>query len=207
MPRQGRMTAAQKQHFEEHAPAYMLTLPNLAQHQILKAETLVLDIGFGMGDALIETAEQKPEWQFLGVEVHLPGIGAVCRAAHHKALTNIKMVEGDVFDVLDTMAAPCLDRVNIFFPDPWQKKRHYKRRLIQNPFLALIASKMKSGALLHVATDWADYAEQIDALLKAHPDFTELATADTIVRPQTKFERRGIRLGHTICDFRYIRTG
>jgi tRNA (guanine-N7-)-methyltransferase len=169
----------------------------------------VLDIGFGDGEALVTSAAHAPGSDFLGVEVHEPGIGHLLVLLEQAQLTNVRVIRRDVVDVIAHMLPPAsFDRVNIYFPDPWPKKRHHKRRLIQAPFLDALWVVMKPGALLHIATDWADYAEQITEVVSACPRMrvcteTALAERGMTARPPTKFERRGLRLGHTVRDFYY----
>lgn len=170
----------------------------------------VLEIGFGDGEALLTAAANHPESDFLGVEVHEPGIGHLLVMLEKAGLTNVRIIQRDIVDVIAHMiTTPTFDIVNVFFPDPWPKKRHHKRRLIQALFAAMLARTMRPGALLHVATDWADYAEQIADVLAAAPDF-RACRAEELGRPlaargPTKFERRGQRFGHTVTDFYYSR--
>jgi tRNA (guanine-N7-)-methyltransferase len=169
----------------------------------------VLDIGFGDGEALLTTAANNPGVDYVGVEVHEPGIGHLLVLLERAALTNVRVIDRDVVDVIGQMLEPrSFDAVNVFFPDPWPKKRHHKRRLIGADFVATLARLLKPRGLLHVATDWADYAEQIDATLSESRDFTSVPLADCAAdplafRPPTKFERRGRRLGHEVVDFYY----
>jgi tRNA (guanine-N7-)-methyltransferase len=168
-----------------------------------------LEIGFGMGEGLAEIGAAHPENDYLGVEVHTPGVGALLKQIGERGLTNVRIVQHDAVDVLTHMIAPAsLDGVHIFFPDPWHKKRHHKRRLIQPPLVALLASRLAPGGYLHLATDWQDYAEQMLAVLSAEPQLANTAT-DYAPRPEsrplTKFEQRGIRLGHGVWDLVYRR--
>jgi len=171
----------------------------------------VLDIGFGDGEALFTSAANHPDVDYLGVEVHEPGVGHLLVLLEQAGLDNLRIVNRDVVDVVDHMLSPsAFDVVDIFFPDPWPKKRHHKRRLINRPFVERMATVMKPGGLLHVATDWANYAEQIEAVLAAAPAFgqvDEAAASGTALaqRPPTKFERRGRRLGHDVVDLYYLR--
>ncbi len=202
VPRQGRMTIAQKSAFDAHARMYLLSVPMIYADPFLVDKPLVLDIGFGMGDALWQMAQAHPEYHFLGAEVHRPGIGALFRQVETLGLTNVRVIEGDVNDFLAGIKHPLLHRVNIYFPDPWQKKRHHKRRLIQTGFVDKLSSLMVAHGTLHIATDWADYAEHIQSVMSEREDFSPLLN-DAVIRPETKFERRGKRLGHKITDFRY----
>ncbi|MBT9569133.1 MAG: tRNA (guanosine(46)-N7)-methyltransferase TrmB [Thiobacillus sp.] len=164
----------------------------------------ILEIGFGMGEGLAESAAAHPENDYLGVEVHTPGVGALLKQVGERGLTNVRVIQHDAVDVLTEMLAPAsLDGVHIFFPDPWHKKRHHKRRLIQPELVALLASRLKPGGYIHLATDWENYAEQMLAVLSAEPQLAN-TVADYAPRPDsrplTKFEQRGIRLGHGVWD-------
>jgi tRNA (guanine-N7-)-methyltransferase len=165
---------------------------------------LVLEIGFGMGDATAQIAQQLPDIDFLGVEVHPPGVGALLRLIGELGLANLRIVQHDAVEVLQQMIAPLtLAGAMVFFPDPWPKKRHHKRRLIQPPLVALLASRLASGATLHLATDWEPYAQQMLQVLSAEPTLFNTAdgfAARPAYRPLTKFERRGDRLGHASRD-------
>ena len=169
----------------------------------------VLDIGFGDGEALLTTAANNPSIDYLGVEVHEPGIGHLLVLIEKAGLENIRIVGRDVVDVIDHMIGDdAFDAVNLFFPDPWPKKRHHKRRLIQPTFVAEIARVLVDNGLLHIATDWADYAEHTRAVLAQCSDFMlvaaeELGGDPLAFRPPTKFERRGLRLDHVIDDQYY----
>jgi tRNA (guanine-N7-)-methyltransferase len=170
-----------------------------------------LEIGFGMGDALAELAAAHPERNYLGVDVHEAGIGRLLHLLGEGGLENVRVARGDAVSLLRERIAPgALDAALAFFPDPWPKKRHHKRRLIQPPFVALLASRMAVGGLLHLATDWAPYAEWMLESVEANGCFVNLAGAgrfasDPGERPETRFERRGERLGHAIVDLRFRR--
>ncbi len=164
----------------------------------------ILEIGFGMGDSTATIAAAHPQNVYLGIEVHGPGVGSLLNQIEALGLTNLRVIQHDAVEVLKHMIAPnSLDGVHIFFPDPWHKKRHHKRRLIQPELVALLCEKLKSGGYLHAATDWQEYAEHILAVLT---DETRLANtaADYALkpdyRPLTKFEQRGINLGHGVWD-------
>jgi tRNA (guanine-N7-)-methyltransferase len=169
----------------------------------------VLEIGFGNGDSLVQLAQEDPDSDFLGVEVHDPGIGHCMIAARAAGVENLKIIAHDAIEVLETMLAPeSLARINLYFPDPWPKKRHHKRRIVQPSFLELCASRLESGASLHVATDWANYAEHIDEVLDDSAFFDcaerrEHGGDQPLARSATKFERRGLRKGHRIWDWRF----
>jgi tRNA (guanine-N7-)-methyltransferase len=205
--RQGRLTPAQRRACERLLPRFgvpfspaVLDLERLFGRRAPK----ILEIGFGMGETTAAIAAAHPENDYLGVEVHTPGVGSLLRRIEALGLENVRIVQHDAVEVLREMIAPeSLDGVHVFFPDPWPKKRHHKRRLIQAPFAALLASRMKPGAYVHVATDWEDYANQILAVFSAEPLLEN--TADGFAprpayRPLTKFERRGLALGHRVWD-------
>lgn len=174
-----------------------------------RAAPRVLEIGFGNGDSLVQLAQEDPDSDFLGVEVHDPGIGHCMIAARTAGVENLRIIAHDAIEVLETMLAPeSLARINLYFPDPWPKKRHHKRRIVQPSFLELCAGRLESGASLHIATDWANYAEHIDEVLddSALFDCAERREHDgdqPLARPATKFERRGLRKGHRIWDWRF----
>jgi tRNA (guanine-N7-)-methyltransferase len=170
----------------------------------------ILEIGFGMGEGLAEIAAGRPENDYLGVEVHTPGVGALLKQIGERGLTNVRVIRHDAVEVLTNMLAPAsLSGIHIFFPDPWHKKRHHKRRLIQPPLVQLLASRIQPGGYIHLATDWQDYAEQMLAVLSAEP-LLQNTVADyaprPATRPLTKFEQRGIRLGHGVWDLVFRRS-
>lgn len=201
--RAGRMTPAQRQALERLWPRYGIDLPDGAldlDHAFGRRAPRTLEIGFGMGDALLELAEAHPQRDFVGVEVYPPGIGRFLLRVEQAGLRNVRVVCADAVEVLGRHLPPgSLDELLVLFPDPWPKKRHHKRRLVNAAFLALAARALAPGGRLHIATDWADYAQAIAELLAGNADFT--AEADTAARPPTKYERRGERLGHAIVDF------
>lgn len=212
--RGGRITAAQKRAFERLWPLYGVAF----EPAVLDLDTVfgrtaqrVLDAGFGDGDALVEVAAANPDKDYLGVEVHAPGIGHCLLEAERLCLSNLRIIRHDVVEVIELqIARGALDRINVYFPDPWPKKRHHKRRLLKPDFLALAAARLRKGGSLHIATDWADYAGQIDRVVS---DCPALTTAERRVhsgdrpldRPVTKFERRGLKLGHRIFEWRLVR--
>lgn len=163
-----------------------------------------LEIGFGMGETTALIAQTHPQNDYLAVEVHTPGVGSLLKQVEELGLTNIRIIQHDVVEVLQHALRPeCLDGVHIFFPDPWPKARHHKRRLIQAEFVALLCSHLKPGGYIHVATDWEDYAEQILKVLSGEPHLTNTAVGYAPrpeYRPMTKFEQRGLRLGHGVWD-------
>ena len=170
---------------------------------------LVLEIGFGMGDATAQIAAARPDTDFLGIEVHPPGVGALLKRIGEASLTNLRIVQHDAVEVLERMIAPAsLDGVHLFFPDPWHKVRHHKRRLVQSAFVRLLTSRLAQGATLHCATDWQPYAMQMLDVLSAEPGLVNTASgfADRpALRPLTKFENRGLGLGHGVRDLLFCR--
>jgi len=210
--RQGRLTPAQERAFESAWPAFgleyqktLIDLNEIFGRPDTKTDAKkVLEIGFGMGDATAKIAQTLPDHDFLAVEVHAPGVGALLKLIEEDDIDNIRIIQHDAVEVLNNMLADAsLDGVHIFFPDPWHKKRHNKRRLIQAEFVKLLCSKLKVGAYLHVATDWEEYAEWVLEVLQAEPQLKN--TAETYAekpsyRPLTKFENRGIKLGHGVWD-------
>ncbi|WP_283150811.1 tRNA (guanosine(46)-N7)-methyltransferase TrmB [Silvimonas soli] len=205
--RQGHLSAGQERALNDFGPQFMI--PYAAEPLDLaaafgRAAPKILEIGFGMGQATAEIAAGAPEKDFLGCEVHTPGVGSLLKLVGEQSLTNLRIVQHDVVDVLEQMIAPAaLDGVHVFFPDPWHKKRHNKRRLIQPDFVKLLVSRIKQGGYIHLATDWEDYAIQMLEVLSAEPALEN--TADGYAprpdyRPLTKFEQRGIRLGHGVWD-------
>jgi tRNA (guanine-N7-)-methyltransferase len=210
--RQGRVSKAQQRAHDALLP--LLGIPYAPE--IIDLERVfgrsapkILEIGFGMGETTAAIAARYPENDYLGVEVHTPGVGSLLKQIRELDLPNVRVIQHDAVEVLTHMIAPrTLAGVHLFFPDPWPKKRHHKRRLIQPAFVALLAGRMKPGAYLHVATDWQDYAEHILATLSAEPLFQN--TADGYAprpdhRPQTKFESRGLKLGHKVWDIVFRR--
>ncbi len=205
--RQGRISNAQQR-------AHMLLMPSYSipfEEKLLDLDSIFgrsaptfLEIGFGMGETTAAIAKAHPEYNYIGVEVHTPGVGGLLKQIEELKLTNLRIIQHDVVEVLqNALPAGCLDGVHIFFPDPWPKKRHHKRRLIQQEFIALLCRHLKPGGYIHAATDWKDYAEQILGVLSSEPQLTNTA-ADYAPRPQyrplTKFEQRGLRLGHGVWD-------
>jgi tRNA (guanine-N7-)-methyltransferase len=205
--RQGRISNAQRRAHVELLPVYGVAFsPALLDLDRLfgRAAPKVLEIGFGMGETTAAIAKQHPESDYLGVEVHTPGVGSLLARIAEERLANVRVIQHDAVEVLEHMIAPAaFDRVHVFFPDPWPKKRHHKRRLIQPAFVSRLVSKMKPGAVLHACTDWEEYAQQMLEVLSAEPALGNTAPgyADRPEsRPQTKFERRGLGLGHRVWD-------
>ncbi len=214
--RGGRMGSGQHKALAELGPRFVLPFeakPIDLQAVFGRRAPCVLEIGFGMGDASAQIAAAQPEVDFIGVEVHEAGVGALLRRIGELGLHNLRIVRHDAVDVLRRMIAPgSLAAVHVFFPDPWHKKRHHKRRLIQPELVALIASRLQPGGRLHCATDWQPYAEQMLQVLSAEPLLANTAPAGTGYapkpddRPLTKFEARGLRLGHGVWDLVFSRT-
>jgi tRNA (guanine-N7-)-methyltransferase len=216
--RAGRMGPGQQRALEELGPRFVL--PWQAQPLDLarvfgRRAPCVLEIGFGMGDATAQIAAAHPHLDYLGVEVHVPGVGALLKRIGEQGLTNVRIVRHDAVEVLRDMVAPdTLAGVHVYFPDPWHKLRHHKRRLVQPPFVALLASRLAPGGYLHCATDWEPYAQQMREVLgaepllrpaSAHPPGPDGFTPRPPWRPPTKFEQRGLRLGHGVWDLLFER--
>lgn len=204
MLRAGRLTPAQRRALDELWPLYGVDLagpqPNFDAIFGRKAP-LVIEVGFGNGETLIADAQTHPEQNFLGIEVHTPGIGRLLRQLELLEPGNVRVVNHDAAEVLrDHIAPHAVDAINIFFPDPWPKKRHHKRRLIQPQFLRLVAKVLRPGGQLHIATDWKEYAEHIEQCL-TDAGHLDLLQATETGRHETKFERRGRKLGHGVWDF------
>lgn len=188
---------------KDWAIPYQPELLNMEQAFGRQAPT-ILEIGFGMGETTEKIAQLRADENFLGVEVFNAGVGAMLKRIHNSGLKNVRIIQHDAVDVVTNMIEPnSLDGVHIYFPDPWPKKRHHKRRLIQGPFIKLLASRLKPGAYIHCATDWQNYAEQMLEVLSAEPSLQNTAkdyAPKPDYRPQTKFETRGFRLGHDSWD-------
>jgi tRNA (guanine-N7-)-methyltransferase len=205
--RQGRVSNAQQRYYNAMMPkigvAYAQSPLDLDALFGRRAPR-ILEIGFGMGETSAEIAEANPQNDYLGVEVHTPGVGSLCKLVAEKGLANERIVQHDAVEVLrDMIPENSLDGAHIFFPDPWPKARHHKRRLIQPALVALLASRLKPGGYLHCATDWENYAEQMLAVLAAESALGNTAKAYAPrpeYRPLTKFEQRGLRLGHGVWD-------
>ena len=210
--RQGRTSAAQTRAVETLLPrfgvAYRAEPVDLAA-LFGRVAPAVLEIGFGMGETTARIAEALPGTDFLGIEVHTPGVGALLRLIDEAALTNVRIVQHDAVEVVRNMiAVESLDGIHVFFPDPWPKKRHHKRRLIQPPFVAMLASRLQRGGYLHLATDWEAYAQQMLEVLAAEPLLRNAAegfAARPSYRTLTKFEQRGLDLGHGVRDLVFRR--
>ena len=205
--RQGRMSPAQTRAYETLYPRFGLAYAPgpLDFPQVFgRTAPVVLEIGFGMGETTARIAASLPEHDFLGLEVHAPGVGALLKLLDEGDLTNVRVLRHDAVEVVRDMIAPgSLAGIHIFFPDPWPKARHHKRRLVQGPFVKLLASRLAPGGYLHCATDWEEYGQQMLEVLSAEPLLENTAAGFAMrpdYRPLTKFENRGIRLGHQVCD-------
>ena len=212
--RQGRITPAQERAFADHWPRFGLDYAGTPRDYAAvfgNAHPLVLEIGFGNGEQLAWGAAHEPQRNFIGIEVHRPGVGRVLNALGERNATNVRVYHHDAVEVIAHEIAPgALDEVRVYFPDPWHKKRHNKRRLIQPAFVALLATRVRAGGCLHLATDWADYAEQMRAVVDADASWRNRAGAGNASprphwRTETHFEKRGVRLGHGVWDFVYDR--
>ncbi len=210
--RQGRLSNAQARACDDLLPTFGIDYCAQSIELALafgRRAPCTLEIGFGMGDTLAATALARPECNFIGIEVHLPGVGALLRLVEAHGLTNVRVIRHDAVEVLQHMIAPdSLNEINLFFPDPWPKKRHHKRRIVTAEFAALMASRLVPGGLLHMATDWEPYAAQMLEVVSAEPTLAN--TADGFAprpdaRPQTRFERRGLALGHVVHDLVFRR--
>ena len=207
--RQGRLTKGQEQALNNLWPKFGIEYHSNSPICFDENEPVVLEIGFGMGASLVEMARNAPDKNFLGIEVHKPGVGACLMAIEENQLSNLKVMCHDAVEVLENMIPNhSLDKVQIFFPDPWHKARHNKRRIIQPQFVQLIRQKLKIDGILHLATDWQNYAEHMLEVLNEAEGFENLsATSDYIPRPEdrpiTKFEKRGQNLGHGVWDLQF----
>ena len=160
-----------------------------------------MEIGFGMGDSLLEQARSNPSVNYVGIEVHRPGVGHILMLIDDYELDNLRLYSEDSIDVLrEVIPAKSLDAVQVFFPDPWPKKKHHKRRIVNRDFVRLLETRLKANGFVHIATDWQSYAEEIEDLFSSITQFKKIPAP---LRPQTKFERRGIKLGHEIFDLAY----
>lgn len=205
--RQGRVSNAQRRALDTLSPRFSISYaaqPLDMDAAFGRAAPKIVEIGFGMGETTAAIAAAHPENDYLAIEVHTPGVGSLLKQIAEGGLANIRIVQHDAVEVLrDMIPEASLDGIHIFFPDPWHKKRHNKRRLIQAHFVALLARKLKPGGYIHMATDWRDYAEQALAVLGAEPllqNTTSGYAPRPGYRPLTKFEQRGLKLGHEVWD-------
>jgi len=210
--RAGRMGPGQRRALDELGPRFVL--PYRAEPLDFAATfgrdaPTVLEIGFGMGDATAQIAAELPDTDFIGIEVHAPGVGALLKRIGEMGLSNLRLVQHDAVEVLEHMIAPgSLACVHIYFPDPWHKKRHHKRRLIQPAWVQQLSTRLAQGGYLHCATDWQPYAEQMLEVLGAEPSLVNSAEGYAprpSWRPLTKFEQRGLKLGHGVWDLLFTR--
>lgn len=212
--REGRLTKGQASALEQYWPTMglnhqdgIIDFANLFDN----SNPVVLEIGFGMGKSLVEMAKNAPELNFVGVEVHRPGVGACIALAQEQGVDNLKVFEHDAIEVLaDCIPASSLTTVQLFFPDPWHKKRHHKRRIVQPDFVQNVRNKLAIGGVFHMATDWENYAEHMLIVMSAAEGFkNQSVTNDYVPRPEqrplTKFEQRGHRLGHGVWDLMFER--
>ncbi len=212
--RAGRMTEGQQRGVEKGWPLFGLDLadgPLDLDALFGRQAARTLEIGFGMGHSLLEMAQAAPEQDFIGIEVHRPGVGALLNGLLNAGLSNVRVYDCDAIEVLN-QAIPdaSLDRLLLFFPDPWHKKKHNKRRIVQPAFAELVRRKLKIGGVLHMATDWEHYAEHMLEVMSAAPGYRNQAADGTYIprpdeRPITKFEKRGERLGHGVWDLKFER--
>lgn len=210
--RQGRLTKSQQHALDVLWPE--MGMDYQMQHLdfdavFCRAAPVTMEIGFGMGASLVTMAETHPEQNFLGIEVYLPGVGACLASAQEAGVSNLRVMYHDAFEVLQNMIADCsLALVQLFFPDPWRKSRHNKRRIVQLLFMDLVGRKLSTGGICHIATDWQPYAEHMLAVMSAITSFRNLSPSGNYVprpvsRPLTKFEQRGQRLGHGVWDLMF----
>lgn len=210
--RQGRVSNAQRRAYETLMPKYGIPFADslLDLEQIFgRSAPKFLEIGFGMGETTVTIAKDHPQYDYLAIDVHTPGVGSLLKQIDESGLVNVRVIQHDAVEVLQrVLPSDCLDGVHIFFPDPWPKARHHKRRLIQPEFIALLCRHLKRGGYIHAATDWEDYAAQILEVLSSESQLANTAI-DPAPRPEsrplTKFEQRGLRLGHGVWDLVFRR--
>lgn len=212
--REGRLTKGQAKALEQFWPTMGLEHKNgLLNFDEVFSRTapVVLEIGFGMGKSLVEMAANEPDKDFVGIEVHRPGVGTCMADASEQNVTNLRVYEHDAVEVFaDCIPNQSLDRLQLFFPDPWHKKRHHKRRIVQPEFVEKLRSKLKIGGVFHMATDWENYAEHMLEVMQGAKGFKNISPSNDYVprpenRPLTKFEQRGHRLGHGVWDLMFER--
>jgi tRNA (guanine-N7-)-methyltransferase len=214
--RRGHITQGQRRAVEQWLPAFGVpygAAPLDFEAVFGRRAPVVLEIGFGMGETTAAIAQSRPDVDFLGIEVFTAGVGALLKRIDELGLTNVRIVHHDAVEVVRDMIPPdALAGVHIYFPDPWQKKRHHKRRLVAQPFIGMLASRIAAGGYLHCATDWEDYAQQMLEVLGQEPQlansaagFSETAANPLCERPTTKFHARGTRLGHGTWDIVFLR--
>ena len=211
--RSGRLSKAQSAGLNELWPTYGVNLDNKTinlDELFIKPQNVTLEVGFGNGDSLLEMALQQPQNNFLGIEVYEAGIGRLINEANKKQISNLKIIKGDAVEILESnIEDDSISCLQLFFPDPWHKKKHHKRRIIQTSFLDTLKNKLINGGIVHIVTDWEDYAEHIMETMESHPDFKNTAgdhiySARPKHRPLTKFENRGQKLGYGVWDIIFI---
>ncbi len=210
--RAGRLSIAQARALEELGPQFLIEYskaPLDFEAAFGRKAPVILEIGFGMGDTTSHIAKGMPDKDFIGVEVHTPGVGSLLKQIGEQELTNLRLIQHDAVEVLNQMIPPAsLAGVHVFFPDPWHKARHNKRRLLQPPFVKLLAERLAPGGYLHCATDWEDYAVQMLEVLGAESALQNTAEGyapQPAYRPLTKFENRGLKLGHGVWDLVFVK--
>ncbi|MDF1757797.1 MAG: tRNA (guanosine(46)-N7)-methyltransferase TrmB [Legionellaceae bacterium] len=212
--RAGRMSPRQQRGFDEFLTKYSLPLedePWDLEAEFSRKADIVVEIGFGMGASLLQMAIENPDTNFIGIEVHVAGVGRLAADVHDSNIDNIRIVNFDAVQVLNKYIPDnSLSGVQIFFPDPWHKKKHNKRRLIQPEFIKLLVMKLKPNGFIHCATDWEDYAMHMHSVLSSEPLLKNLAPNQEFIsrpntRPVTKFEQRGEKLGHGVWDLKYLK--
>ena len=210
--REGRLTKGQAAAVERQWPVMGLEHQGVEidfSQSFGRTAPLVLEIGFGMGHSLVEMAKNDPASNYVGIEVHGPGVGACLMEAEVQGISNLRVMQHDAVEILeDCIADNSLNKVQIFFPDPWHKKRHHKRRLIRPDFVQLLQQKLQPGGILHLATDWENYAEHMLEVMHSEDGWKNLSSSNDYVprpdaRPLTKFEKRGHRLGHGVWDMQF----
>ncbi len=210
--REGRLTRGQQRGLEKIWPHYGIEydIGSLDLDKIFgRSAFRVLEIGFGNGASLAEQAQQHPEMDFLGIEVHRPGVGNLLQVIEREDLTNIRVMQEDAVDILrKQILLHSLNKVQLFFPDPWHKKKHHKRRIVQLEFAGLLHERLKQGGIFHMATDWQHYAEHMLTIMNTAPGYRNMSESNNYVprpesRPITKFEKRGHRLGHGVWDLMF----
>jgi tRNA (guanine-N7-)-methyltransferase len=212
--RQGRLTKGQEYALEHLWPLYGIEIADtkLDFTQLFQREApMTLEIGFGNGESLATMAKAAPERNFLGIEVHRPGVGRLLHLIKEYELSNLRIIHDDAVEVLkQRIPKHSIDTVQLFFPDPWHKKKHNKRRIVQTEFVQLLHSLLATGGLFHLATDWQEYAEHMSEVMEASEDFTSTSDSPCTDRPEfrplTKFENRGLKLGHGVWDLLYKST-
>jgi tRNA (guanine-N7-)-methyltransferase len=211
MPRQGRMTMSQQIAIEQNWSIYGLTIDQAGYFAQLfpNSAPIIMEIGFGNGQSLAAMAAANPHYNYLGIEVHKPGVGQLMNRLNQLQLTNVKIFQQDAVEILQQIPDNSLSGIQLFFPDPWPKRCHHKRRLVNAEFVQLIHRKLKTGGYFHAATDWLPYAEQILSVLSANQGFKNTSINQMYCprpdyRPLTKFEQRGLKLGHGVWDLIFI---